>query len=519
MQRVSQDPKVGLTGLSKEQALLKAIVDTAVDAIITIDERGLILTANPAVQRVFGYEPREVVGKNVSMLMPDPFRSEHDGYLSNYIETGVNKIIGIGREVKGLRRSGAIFPIDLAVSETITERGRIFTGIVRDISERKETEEALRSERALLRAVVETAVDAILTIDEQGSIKTLNSAAERLFGYERDELIGRNVNILMPEPFHTEHDSYLSNYRESGVAKIIGIGREVVGRRKDGLLIPLELAVSESTIEEVTIFTGILRDISERKNSEMEIKHLNEDLERRVAERTSELTRLVEELEGFSYTVAHDLRQPLRVINAMASLVLEDDRRNLGPESIERLASIKHASIKMNHLMDDLLGLARIGRAGVKRQPLDLSAISTIILESLPDPKPQWTVASGLLEEADVELVTMAVRNLIENAWKYRSPERIAVIEIGRVDANTYFIKDNGIGFDMAYASKLFKPFQRLHRDTEYPGTGIGLANVKRAIEKHGGGIAVHSEEGRGTTFYFTLKPRTKPPEQEPGGL
>jgi len=254
--------------LERERGLLRAIVDTAVDGILTIDEMGNILSANPAVERIFGYTAAELIGKNVKSLMPDPYRSEHDSYLANYRETGDPKIIGIGREVQGLRKDGTIFPIDLSVSETITPTERIFTGIVRDISERKASEEALRKERALLRAVVDTAVDGIITIDQKGTIITANPAVERIFGYSNQEIVGQNVKMLMPEPYHSEHDQYLDNYRYTGRAKIIGSGREVLGRRKEGYLVPIELAVSETSTEQGAIYTGILRDVSERKRSE-----------------------------------------------------------------------------------------------------------------------------------------------------------------------------------------------------------------------------------------------------------
>lgn len=256
--------------------LLKAVVETVVDGIITIDEAGQIITANPAVTAIFGYSSAELIGQNVKMLMPTPYHEEHDAYLQNYQTTGERKIIGIGREVSGRRKDGTVFPLDLAVGETSTPDGKLFTGVLRDISDRKRADEALLKERGLLKAVVETAVDGILTIDEMGTIQTANPATESIFGYAAEGLIGQNVRMLMPSPYHEEHDGYLQNFRETGVKKIIGIGREVQGLRKSGEIFPIDLAVSETKTEQGTVFTGIVRDASERKKTERALRESEE---------------------------------------------------------------------------------------------------------------------------------------------------------------------------------------------------------------------------------------------------
>ncbi|MDB5336652.1 MAG: Histidine kinase [Planctomycetaceae bacterium] len=254
--------------LLDSEARTRAVLAAAVDAIITIDEKGIIESANPASEKLFGYTASEIIGKNVNLLMPAPYQAEHDGYLLNYLTTGVKKIIGIGREVLGLRKNGTTFPMDLAVSEVLLEGRRLFTGIVRDISERKRAENALLDSEARTRAVLNAAVDAIITIDERGLIESMNPASEKLFGYSAPEMVGQNVNILMPAPYTDEHDGYLRNYLTTGVKKIIGIGREVVGKRKNGSTFPMDLAVSEVLLEGRRLFTGIVRDITERKRAE-----------------------------------------------------------------------------------------------------------------------------------------------------------------------------------------------------------------------------------------------------------
>jgi PAS domain S-box-containing protein len=250
------------------EARTRAVLDAAVDAIITIDERGLIDSVNPATERLFGYPAAEVIGRNVNVLMPPPYRDEHDGYLANYRATGQKKIIGVGREVVGRRKDGTTFPMHLAVSELKLGDRRMFTGIARDITELKRAVQQLQDSEARNRAILETAVDAIITIDERGVIESVNPSTERLFGYAAAELVGQNVKVLMPPPYRDEHDGYLANYLGTGRKKIIGIGREVVARRKDGTTFPIDLAVSEIRLGERRLFTGIIRDLTARERAE-----------------------------------------------------------------------------------------------------------------------------------------------------------------------------------------------------------------------------------------------------------
>jgi PAS domain S-box-containing protein len=258
--------------LRDREARTRAILEMAVDGIVTIDELGAIETFNPAAERIFGYAADEVIGRNVKVLMPAPYHGQHDAYLSAYMRTGIPKIIGIGREVEGKRKDGSTFPLELSVSEMEVAGKRMFTGIVRDVTERVRVEAELRDREARTRAILEMAVDGIVTIDELGAIETFNPAAERIFGYAADEVVGQNVKVLMPGPYHDQHDGYLSAYMRTGVAKIIGIGREVEGKRKDGSTFPLELSVSEMEVAGKRMFTGIVRDVTERAEAVLSIK-------------------------------------------------------------------------------------------------------------------------------------------------------------------------------------------------------------------------------------------------------
>lgn len=334
-----------LSGLDSA-GLLKAVIETAVDGILTIDQFGAITSANPAVQRMFGYAPAELLGKNVKILMPSPYHEEHDDYLRSYRETGLRKIIGIGRQVSGRRKDGTIFPIDLAVGETPTDQGMVFTGIVRDISDRVKTEHELRRERALFKSVVETAVDGIITIDVQGTVITANPAVQQIFGYAPAELIGNNVKMLMPSPYFEEHDQYLANYVETGVKKIIGIGREVRGRRKDGEEFPLYLAVSETQTDQGTIYTGIVRDISDRKAVEESLWRTNAQLNHLLDHSPAVLYALrLEDFDIVPYMVSSNIEEILgytieETLNKdWWPSVLHPDDRDAAFESLNRTLS------------------------------------------------------------------------------------------------------------------------------------------------------------------------------------
>ena len=292
---------------------------------------------NPAAERLFGYPANEVVGQNVKMLMPQPYRGEHDGYLHNYLTTGLKKIIGIGREVVGLRKDGTTFPMHLAVSELHLGDRRMFTGIARDITDLRRAISQLEDSETRTRTILETAVDAIITIDGRGLVESINPAAERLFGYAAAEVVGQNVKMLMPQPYRDEHDGYLDNYLTTGQRKIIGIGREVVGLRKDGTTFPMDLAVSEVHLGSRQLFTGIVRDISERNKAEEQLRFYAGELQGRNAE----LVRSNQELDEFAYIASHDLKEPLRGIHNYATFLLEDYQEKLDKEGVDKLETLK----------------------------------------------------------------------------------------------------------------------------------------------------------------------------------
>jgi PAS domain S-box-containing protein len=516
--KITQDitgRKQSENALRDSESRLRAVVDTATDAMITINERGSMVFFNMAAEKLFGYSQEEVIGQNVNILMPSPYHEAHDSYLENYLRTGIKKIIGIGREVVAKRKDGTTFPIDLSISEVQLEQMRLFTGIIRDITERKQAESALLDSESRMRAVLETIVDAVITIDEQGRILSFNQAATRLFGYSPEEVMGQNVNILMPSPYHEAHDSYLENYLRTGIKKIIGIGREVVAKRKDGTVFPIDLSVSEVHLKDQRIFTGIIRDITERKSAEEEIRKLNEELETRVHERTIQLEAVNRELEAFSYSVSHDLRAPLRTIDGFSQTVMEMYADKLDGRGQDYLNRVRKGSQDMAKLIDDMLNLSRLTRGELNiTDNVDLSRIAREIADNLQAREPErqvyFEIEDGLEGLGDQRLLHSVLENLLGNAWKYTSKHPVAHIAFGKIrnnDHTIYYVKDDGAGFDMAYADKLFSAFYRLHGASEFAGTGVGLATVARIIHRHGGQVWAEAAVEQGATFFFTLEP------------
>lgn len=357
--------------------------------------------------------------------------------------------------------------------------------------------------RSFLNAVLNTAVDAIVTIDDQGNIEAFNRAAVRLFQYTKEEVGGKNVKMLMPESYAVKHDEYLRNYRETRQAKIIGTGREVVGRRKDGTTFPMELAVSEMNIDGEQKFTGIIRDITERKEAEREIRRHLEMLKRSN-----------EELDAFAYIASHDLKSPLRAISHLAHWIEEDVGEVLPAEAREHLVMLHKRVERMDQLLDSLLDYSRVGREEAAIEKVDVREVVREIeqLIDIPDDfkiECEGEVPVFKTEKVPLELV---LRNLISNAIKHRAVDKGCVRVSVRDDGDFYEFKvsDNGPGIDEAYHRSVFDMFRTLKPRDEVEGSGIGLSLVKKTVEGREGKAWVESEIGNGANFYFTWPKETR---------
>lgn len=286
-------------GASREE--IRKILNTVVDGVVALDQEGLMQSVNPALERMFGYSEGELVGQNIRMLMSERFVHEHARYLDEYLRTGKGPAIGVAHEAQGQRKDSTIFPIELVVCEMQAGKQRMLIGVVRDVTKHKQSEQRILDREARIQAILDTVIDGIVTITDRGVVETFNPTAEKIFGYRAEEVVGNNVSILMPEPYAHEHDDYIARYINTGEARIIGVGREVVGRRKDGTIFPLELAVSEMQVGEGRRFTGVVRDITQRKQAEQAL-HESEAEARKlalVASRTQNAV-IITDAEGYT---------------------------------------------------------------------------------------------------------------------------------------------------------------------------------------------------------------------------
>jgi two-component system sensor kinase FixL len=397
----------------------------------------------------------------------------------------------------------------------------------------QQTALGLRDSEARTHAILQTAVDGIVTIDERGIVESFNPAAERLFGYTADEVIGQNISMLMPSPYREEHDGYLARYLQTGEPHIIGIGREVQARRRDGTTFPVALAVSEVQLAGRRLFTGIIHDLTVRVQAEQALRRAHDELEVRVQERTAELMAANEEIKRFAYIVSHDLRAPLINLKGFASELrlacdvlqaalpaalphLEAPQRAdishvLDQDIPEALGFIETSVSRMDHLIRAILHLSRLGRRDLHFELLDMQALVQGTVQTLAHQIAQRhahvTVEPLPTVLADRTAMEQIMGNLLANAVAYLDPDRpgeIVVTGERRPDGTVLQVRDNGRGIAAADIPKVFEPFRRVGKQ-DVPGEGMGLAYVQTLVRRHGGDIRCHSTPGIGTTFTFTI--------------
>ncbi len=469
-----------------ELSVLRAIVESSDDAIIGKELDGTIVSWNGGAARMYGYSATEAVGQPISLIVPDECREELRQIMDE-ISTG--RRVGSHDTVR-LARDGRRVNVSLTISAILDDTGTVVgaSAIARDITEAKRVEAALRGSERRYQSIIDSAVDAILVIDARGRVEAFNHAAERLFGFAAQEVIGQNVNMLMPQPYHSEHDAYIHRYLTTHEKRIIGIGREVTGRRKDGSTFPVHLSVGEMEIEGETKFTGILHDLTARVQLESQLRE------------QAALTRLGE----MAAVVAHEVKNPLTGIRGAVQII--GSRLPAGSRDGAVIKEIVSRIDALNELMKDLLLFARPPQPHIA--PVDpLPILATVVGFVRQDPSAHEvtidTSGESPAVNADPELLKLILQNLLLNAvHAIQGAGSVRISVSASRDTCAITIADSGPGIPPEVREKLFTPFFT----TKSRGTGLGLSTARRFAEAQGGSLTIECPPSGGTTALLTLR-------------
>lgn len=454
--------------------------------MVMVDRDGKIVLVNREIERLFGYRREELLGQGIERLVPFAARARHPAFRSAFYAAPQSRAMGAGRDLFGQRKDGTEIPVEIGLNPIETDDGLFVLASVVDISARKRAE-------ARFRVVVEASPNGIVMVDRAGTIVLVNRETERLFGYPRAELLGKQIEMLVPQDARERHPGFRAGFFAHPQSRAMGAGRDLFGRRKDGSEIRVEIGLSPIEMDDGLFVLASVVDIDARKRAEEELRRSNEELER------------------FAYVASHDLQEPLRMVGSYVQLLAKRYKGKLDSDADEFIGYAVQGAKRMQRLIEDLLAYSRVGTRG--GAPVQTSAGSALAdaLASLKlaideagaaithDPLPTVRADPGQLEHL--------FANLIGNAVKFHGTEPTHVHVGVRRDGDrwVFSVQDNGIGIDPKYFDRIFVIFQRLHERDRYPGTGVGLAICKKIVERHGGRIWVESQPGRGATFFFTL--------------
>jgi len=493
---------------SVEQALqrhrqeLQDILDSVHALIFYKDTDNRIVRVNRAFADAMGMTKEQMEGKSCFELWPEQAESYWQDD-KEVIRTGQPKI-GI---IEPVETAAGLRWVSTDKMPYRDEQGNVIgvIGFAVDITDRREAEQALRLSEQRYRRLVDNALVGVYRTNLEGQVLYANETLMRIFEFASlEEMRACSVLSLYQQP--RDRQAFLERLKRDGMVA----NYELQAQTRTGR--PITISVSATLVGQE--LSGMLSDITERKEAEEQVRLLNEQLEQRVRDRTAELAAVNKELEAFAYSVSHDLRTPLRAIDGFSQALTEDYGEKLDQTAKDYLGRVRAASQRMGRLIDDLLKLSRLTRCQVRHEPVDLSAFARSIAAELqqqePDRPVRFVIADGVTACGDPTLLRVVLENLLGNAFKFTRNRREARIEFGAersADRTVYFVRDNGVGFEMQYAEKLFGAFQRLHAEGEFEGSGIGLATVQRIISRHGGRVWAQATVNKGATFRFSVGP------------
>jgi two-component system sensor kinase FixL len=492
--------------LRRGDTLYRLLVENVKDyAIFALDPEGRVMSWSLGAERVMGWSEEEAFGRDFALfyLEDERRRGVPAAHLREAAEAGRIEVTGWR-----ITRDGRRFWAETVITALREPDGELagFAQITRDLTERRRAEEALRISEAKFSGIVSIAADAIISMDARQRITLFNEGAERIFGYSPEEVLGRPLDVLLPERFRARHRELVDEFGEGPVAaRRMGERREIYGLRKGGEEFPAEASISRLEVEGERIYAVVLRDITERKR-----------IENALARQREELIRSNRELEQFATIASHDLQEPLRKIQAFGDRLAHKYADALAPEGRDYLERMQGAARRMQVLIQDLLTFSRITTKAQPFTPVDLGEVAREVVSDLEMRVEQTggSVEIGPLPTIDADPLQMRqlLQNLVGNALKFHKedvPPRVEISAETTADGLCRLrVADNGIGFDEKYLDRIFGVFQRLHGREAYEGTGVGLAICRKIAERHGGSITATSVPGRGSTFIVTLPVR-----------